>query len=316
MISAFTLMITAPFLRLNAAPVSQGESQLEKIAELLFNILPNNPVLPFLGGNTLQIVVLAIFIGVILLILGERARHVCIIIEECAIVFQMMMEQVCRLMPLFVFVSFLRQIWSGSATQILGLWKPFALFLLASGLISAITLAAVSARLKIAPSLLLKKTLPASLLGFSTASSMASYSASKDACENKLGVHPRLFDFGFPIGIVLYMPSVVVTFAVLSVWMAEVYGIQVNLSWYLMAFILSVTLAVAAPPTPGAMLTCSGILITQLNIPSDALILAFTLDVVLDYFMTGVNILMIQLELTAQADQLHMLDQDILHQAF
>ena len=143
---------------------------------------------------------------------------------------------------------------------------------------------------------------------------MASYSVSKDDCENKLGIHPRLFDFGFPVGIVLYKPSVVITFAVLSGWMAEVYEVQVNLSWYIMAFLMSVTLSIAVPPTPGAMLTCYGILVAQLNIPSDAIVFAFTLDVILDYFMTGVNMLIIQLELVSQAAQLHMLNREILHQ--
>ena len=72
-------------------------------------------------------------------------------------------------------------------------------------------------------------------------------------------------------------------------------------------------LSIAIPPTPGAMLTCYGILMAQLNIPVEGLLLAATLDVVLDFFMTGIDILTLELELVCQADRLHMLDRETLH---
>ena len=312
-VSALTLAVTRPFFHLRMAEAAGGSSQLGAVSEMLFNILPNNLVRPFLDGNTLQVIVLAAFTGVVLLILGEQARHVDQLIEELGGVLRMMMEQVCKLIPLFVFVSLLRQIWSGAAGQMLSLWKPFCLFVLVNALMIAALVLMAGVRTKTSPALLLRKVFPSFLVAFTTASSMAAYSTSVDACTKRLGIDKRLIDFGFPIGIVIYMPSGVTTFALLSGYLAEVYGVEVNLSWFIMAGILAAVLSIAIPPTPGAMLTCYGILMAQLGIPAEGLLLAAALDVVLDFFMTGIDILTLELELVCQADRLHMLDREALH---
>lgn len=311
-VSAATLAVTRPFFHLRAAEAVSGSSQLGEISEMLFNILPSNLVRPFLDGNTLQIIVLAAFTGVVLLILGEQTRHVDQLIEELGSVLRMMMEQVCKLIPLFVFVSLLRQIWSGTVGQLLSLWKPFCLFALVNVLMIAALVLMAGARTKTSIALLLRKVFPSFLVAFTTASSMAAYSTGVDACTKRLGIDRRLIDFGFPIGIVIYMPSGVTTFALLSGYLAEVYDVEVNLSWFIMAGILAAVLSIAIPPTPGAMLTCYGILMAQLGIPAEGLLLAATLDVVLDFFMTGIDILTLELELVCQADSLHMLDREVL----
>ncbi len=130
LVSALSLLIASPFVHLHAAPAVQGDAQLGAVSEMIFNILPSNPVRPFLDGNMLQIIALSAFTGVVLLTLGEKARRVDAMIEECGLVLRTMMEYVCSLIPLFVFASLLRQIWSGSVGAIIGLWKPICLYLL------------------------------------------------------------------------------------------------------------------------------------------------------------------------------------------
>ena len=311
LVSILSLAVTRPFLSLTGGS-GGGETQIRQISEMLFGILSRNPIQPFLDSNTLQIIVLGVFTGIILLSLGERARHVQAFVSECGTVLQMMMDVVCRLIPLFVFVSLLRQIWSGSAGQLLGLWKPFLLYLLINGIFVAILTAEVSLRTRTSPLLLLKKVFPATLVAFTTASSMASYSTCQETCAKRLGIRQRLFDFSFPLGLVVYMPSGVTTFALPAGYLAEAYQIPVSPTWFLTAMILSAFLSVAVPPTPGAMLTCYGILLTQLGIPMDAMLLAVTLNVVLDFFMTAVDVLTLQLDLTSQAKILHMLDEETL----
>ena len=56
------------------------------------------------------------------------------------------------------------------------------------------------------------------------------------------------------------------------------------------------------------MLTCYGILLAQLKLPEEAILLAVALDVIMDFVMTGVDVLMLQLELVNQAQALNMLN--------
>lgn len=312
-VSALTLALTRPFFGLNVATAAMGESQLGAVTEMLFAILPHNFLQPFLEGNTLQIIVLAIFMGAVLLMLGKRAQHAAQLVQECGVVFQAMMEQVCRLIPLFVFVSLLRQIWSGAGGTLLGLWKPFSLVVLLCVISTALLLAFTCLHVRVSPLLVLKKVLPAFLVAFTTASSMAAFPVSVEACDQKLGVDRRLAEFAFPVGIVIYMPAAVVGFAVLAGYLAEVYAVEVNAAWFVMAWLLAAVLSVAVPPTPGAMLTCYGILLTQLGIPPEGLLLAAAVDVVLDFFMTGFDILMLQIEFINEGALLGMLDRETLH---
>ncbi|MBR1659154.1 MAG: cation:dicarboxylase symporter family transporter, partial [Oscillospiraceae bacterium] len=262
--AVLTLLLIQPFLHVVSAPPGEGQSQASEIVSMIFGILPDNPVLPFLSANTLEIIVMAVFTGVVLLILGERTRHLGTFVEECSTAFQTMMEYVCKLIPLFVFVSLLRQIWSGAVAELLGLWKPFLLLLMVNALVIAIMLLRTSLRVRVSPLLLLRKVTPAFFVAFTTASSMASYSTAKESCERKLGINSLLFDFGYPTGIVTYMPAAVITFCVLAGYFAELYGAEVSLAWYIMAGLVGSVLSVACPPTPGAMLTCYGILLAQL----------------------------------------------------
>lgn len=312
-VSAASLAISLPFMHPVSSGVSGGSSQLREVSEMIFSILPSNPIRPFYDCNTLQIIVMAVFTGIVLLMLGERVRHVSRFFEESGSLMQSMMEQVCRLIPLFVFVSLLRQIWSGSALELLGLWKPFVIYLLINLLLAAILLASASLRTHASPLLLLRKVIPAFLIAFTTASSMAAYSTMSDSCERQLGVDKKLLDLGLPIGIVIYMPAGTVTFAVLSLYFAELYGIETDVTWFINAFVLSAALSIAIPPTPGAMLTCYGIMLAQLGLPSRGLLLAAALDVAMDFFSTGFDVLDIELEMISQSSLLSMLDSETLH---
>ena len=108
------------------------------------------------------------------------------------------------------------------------------------------------------------------------------------------------------------MPSGVTTFALLAGYLAEVYQIPVSPAWFVLAWILAAFLSVAVPPTPGAMLTCYGILLVQLGIPMEGMLLAVTLNVGLDFFMTAMDVLTLQLDLVSQGKLLRMLDEETL----
>ena len=310
--AALAVTATLPFFHLRTAAPAQGESQIGKISEMIFNILPKNPVRPFLDGNMMQIIAMAVLAGVVLLILGDRMKRVTALIEDLGSAVRMMMEIVCKLIPLFVFVSLLKQIWSGAAENMLRLWKPLCVFLLAAGAATFLVLAMTCLRTKASPALLFRKALPAFAVAITTASSMAAFPNSETDCVRQMGISKKLFDFGFPIGMVIYMPGPAIEFTVVSVFLAEMYGVEVNVSWYIMAGLLAAVLSIAVPPTPGAGLTCYGILLTQLSIPAEGMLMAVALNIVFDFLCTGVNVLLLHWELLCQADILHMLDHETL----
>ena len=313
-VSAASVVLLRPFLSLQSQGGGEGSSQLKEISEMLFNILPKNLIQPFLEGNAMQIVVLAVFTGIVLLLLGEQTRRVSRFVEECCLLVQTMLRIVCKLIPVFVFVSLLRLIWSGAAGILAGMWKPVLMTVVMNLLVSAVLLLLGSIRAKVSPLTVLRKVIPPTVVAFSTSSCMAAYPSAMSAAEHRLGVQRRLLDFGFPIGVVIYMPSVAVIFASLSLYLAELYQVEVNLSWLVMATLVCAILAMAVPPVPGAMLTCYGILLAQLGIPAEGLLLASALDIVMDFLSAGFIILQLTLEMLHQGAALEMLDREVLAQ--
>ncbi len=310
--AALAATATLPFIRLRMDAPAQGESQIGKITEMIFDILPKNPVRPFLEGNMMQIIVMAVLAGVVLLILGDRMKRVTALIEDLGSAIRMMMEIICKLIPLFVFVSMVKQIWTGASEDMLGLWKPFCAFLLAAATLILLVLLMTCLRTKTSPALLLRKALPAFAVAITTASSMAAFPNSETDCVKQMGIRKKLFDFGFPIGMVVYMPGPAIEFTVVPIFLAETYGVKTNVFWYIMAGFLGAVLSIAVPPTPGAGLTCYGILLTQLNIPMEGMLMAVALNIVFDFLCTGIDVLLLQWELLCQADILHMLDHETL----
>ena len=108
--SIITVLIALSFCPLRMSSAVMGDSQLGKISNMIFDILPKNLVRPFLDGNMMQVIVMAVFTGVILLVMGERSSRITALIENLGSVTQYMMEIICRLIPLFVFTSLLSQI--------------------------------------------------------------------------------------------------------------------------------------------------------------------------------------------------------------
>lgn len=112
--------------------------------------------------------------------------------------------------------------------------------------------------------------MPAAIIAFGAGSCMAAYSDATRDCREKLGIDQGLIDFAFPIGIVLYMSPIAAVFSVLIIFIAAMYGVSVNIGWYLIGAITSTLLAYAIPPVPGACLTCYGILIITPGLDSFA----------------------------------------------
>lgn len=310
--STCSALITAQIFPLKSAP-SSGESQILAISQMLFGIVPSNPITPFYKLNIMQIIVMAVFLGVVLLMVGERAGTVARFVEEGSWVCQVMTGQVCRLMPVFVFSSLLRMIWSGSAVQLIGLWKPILLYLtLLVGAVAA-ELVTTCVRTKTPVGLLFRKELPHMIIAFTTASSMAAFETNVNACKKKLGVEEHFADFGIPVGTVVFMPSSAIALALFAIYLAHTYGVQADLRWYFMVCLLGAVLSIAAPPMAGAALTVNTIMLAQLGISAEGLLLVAAANVFMDFFDTAGNVVMCNLELVKQADILGKLDREVLH---
>ena len=291
-----------------------GGDAAAQIYGMILGIIPGDIVSPFLDSNSLQIIFLAVCVGLTLLVLGEKVSLLSRFVEQLNSAFQTMMEVVSRYIPLFIFVCLLSTILTNSQGNLSGVIKGVALGIAACILWPFLYAVAVSLRVKIPLPFLLRKLMPLFLLSIATASSAAVLSANLETCEKKLGISGRITSFAVPLGQVVFMPGVSMCFMLMAMGLAELYGVAISPSWMVTGILVSGMLAVAAPPIPGGCVACYTVLLAQLGIPAEAIGLAVAGNVVLDFFMTGCGITCLQTELMLSANQLGMLDREILEQ--
>ena len=290
-----------------------GGADFSSLWQMIVNIIPTNIIETFSTGNTMQIVFLAIFSSVVLLVMGPKAQELVDIINQLSNLLLELIQKVIALMPLVVFISLFRVVADGNVIRFLNAYK-YPLFIL---IISIVYLSChvllVSFRHHLSPFLLIKKLLPTMIIGVTTSSSAAALSENINTCEKRLGIDRQIINVGIPLGQTIYMPSVVIMMNVGILCAAQIFDVPISLSSFIILVITTYIIAIATPPMPGASLASFALLMTQMGIPADAMTFIVALDAIADRICTGTYIAGLQMQLVDIAKSVDLLDEKKLH---
>lgn len=312
-VAAFTVAVCLPTFSIKIeSGTGTANNQLWGIFHMLLDILPNNIVAPFQEGNSMQIILMAVFIGGALLVLGKQVTAVSQLLEQLNALIGFLVELISSLVPFFIFIVVVQMFWTNSFGIISQAWWAVVVFLIIVAVILTFVFLYVARRNKISPFLLASKCTETFVVALTTASSTATFGTAMQCCERKLGLGKYLTNFGLPLGIVFYVPATSSYFLVICFYMAKSYEMSVSAAWILMAVLVTVILAIASPPIPGGTLACYTVMFAQLGIPTEALVVAMAVDVLFDFIATAVNMVLIEAELVQQGRNLNMLDSALL----
>ena len=132
------------------------------------------------------------------------------------------------------------------------------------------------------------------LLAFSTASSSATLPVSMAAARERLGVSNQIVSFLLPSGATLNKNGAAVYKAVTAVFIAQLYGIQVDAGQMITIVLTSTLAAFAGPGIPGSSLVTTLIVLNAIGLGSNAaagIALVVGVDRPLDMCRTTVNTL-------------------------
>ena len=141
------------------------------------------------------------------------------------------------------------------------------------------------------PLTFLKKYAPVMLQVFSMSSSNASIPVNMDACEKKLGISNKVFSLSIPLGATLNMDGSCIYLAVFAMTLAKIYGVPVTGTMLLSMAVSIIVLSIGAPGVSGAGLICLSVLLTQMNVPVEAIGLVMGIDSILTMFRVMSNCL-------------------------
>ena len=295
-----------------AGSTGEASSGFRSILELIFGILPSNPVKPFLDGNTLQIVFMAVMIGIVLLVTGSQTENLRNVISELQMVVMRCVTAVCVLLPLYIFSSLVIQLWTSGPQLLVHFWKPLVLSVVFCAVLLCLYTAYTSWKMKVKPSVLISKLIPDFIIALTTSSSSAAFATGMEINEKQLGIDNSLSRMGFPIGGILYAGSYSLLYVLAGAFVAECYGVHADLAWWVTLWIVCSLLGVSTPPVAGGSISCLSVMMAQLHIPAEGLAISVALAMFLDFICTGTRIPVLHMELILQADHLGLINTDVL----
>ena len=292
--------------------VAQGSAQGKKLFQMVLDIVPSNPITPFIDCNLLQIVFLAILIGVAILVLQGESSELQAVLIQAKNAMMYVIDILCRLLPFYILASLTILFWENGMGIFRSIWKPLLLVVIFLHLMALIKVAIVAIKFRISPILLLKKCATSYLIGLSTASSMMALSSMLDANENRFGIPKNLSEFGVPIGNTIGRHMVGGGFVAVMLFLAEYADVTISIGWLIGLCIYIPIVSFAMPPISGGVLICLGVMLAQFGIPSELLGLAAPLTLLSDFVMAGAYIIDEHMEMILQAKHWNTLNEDIL----
>lgn len=279
-----------------------------EIFRLILDIVPDNLFTPFSQGNFLQIIFIAVLLGIGLMLLGRQVSAVSDFFMQCRLVINKILYWITGLMPFFVFGVLLNLMMVSNRDSILSYYKVILICFLCFVLLIVLYLLRVSLHKKVSPLLLCKKMFPTFIIAVTTASSTAALPTNMKDCEEKLGIQKQLAELAVPLGQIVFKPGAMTAFWAIALHSAVVYNLPITPSWLIIVLVMVYILGAATPPIAGGLILSFNIFFTHLGIPLEALGMAAALNAILTFFCTAVNIVCFQCEAIELAGALDLLD--------
>lgn len=134
-----------------------------------------------------------------------------------------------------------------------------------------------------------KKAFSTWLVAFSTCTSSVALPVSMDIAPNKMGAPKDISSFILPLGCTAQMNGTCAYFAVVILFAAQLYGVELSLPQQILLCVQATFLSVGCAATPQIGLVISLTLMTQMGLPLDGYSLVAGIYRIVDQIHTATN---------------------------
>jgi Na+/H+-dicarboxylate symporter len=268
-----------------------GISPIVGVPDLISNILPQNPLSAMVDKEMFQIVLIAIIFGIALI--STASAYAKPLLELLAAIQEVCMTIVrwaMLLAPLAVFGMLAQTTINTGLDALLGM--AIYVFSVLGGLLILLLvyLIIVIVVARRSPLWFLQSVREVMLLAFSTSSSAAVMPLSIQVAEEKLNVRPSTAQFLIPLGATINMNGTALYQGVATIFLAQVFGVQLTLASMLLIIVMTVGASVGSSATPGVGMVILASVLTSVGIPASGIALIIGVDRILDMSRTAINV--------------------------
>lgn len=264
--------------------------EIPSMLDTLLNIVPTNPIQAMAEANMLQIIIFALFLGISITLVGDKAKPFFDFFDSMAEVCYKIVAIIMEFGPIGVFGLIAPVVAEHGASALLPLLKVIIAVYL-SCIVHAVVVysGAVYLFTKMNPIMFFKGAAPAMMLAFTTSSSSGTLPITMKCTEENLGVPKSISSFVLPLGATINMDGTALYQGVCALFVAQVYGLNLNLAQQ-MTVVLTATLAsIGTAGVPGGGLIMLTMVLQSVGLPLEGVALIGGIDRILDMARTCVN---------------------------
>lgn len=277
------------------SPSQVQPAQALKPMDYIVNLVPEN-VFKAAGDNSnmLQIILLAMLVGMAIVVLGtEKTQAFTALIDATESIILKIIDFIMQVAPIGVFALLAGLVvdFSGDSAMFSALGM-YAVTVVVSLIFLAFvfypTLISIFTNIKYGS--YLKAVFPIQLLAFSTSSSNATLPFTMEHSQKALGVSEETASFVLPLGATINMDGTSCYQAIVVLFIAQIFGIDLTMSHYLMILMLTVLASIGTAGVPGASIVMTVMVMAAVGIPVEGIAIVLGIDRPLDMLRTVVNV--------------------------
>lgn len=262
------------------------------VVQTLLEIIPTNPAASLAEADMLQVIFFALAFGIALSYLSKaQSAPVIRFMEAVNEAMIQLVHLVMKIAPFGVFaliaaiigqygIGILQSLLVYSAVVVVGL-------AIHAGVVYP---TAVRFLAGMSPLHFFRGIAPAQLLAFSTSSSNATLPVTMECAEENLGVSEEVSAFVLPLGATINMDGTALYQGVATIFIAQVYGLDLSLQQQLMVVLTATLASIGAAGVPGVGMITLALVLQTVGVPLEGIALILGVDRILDMCRTTVNI--------------------------
>ncbi len=268
----------------------ETEVASKPLIDILVALIPQNPFKAMADANTIQVVIFAFFTGFALILIGDKGNQVRDFVASATQLVFKMIELVIKLTPYGVFALIAVAVGHYGIDVIFSLGR-FVFTVIAALVTQYIffgVILFVFAGLNPFP--FYRKMLETQAVAFATVSSKATLPTAMRELMQKVGVSKQSAAFILPLGASMNMDGVAIYLGICSVFFAQITGVDLTFTQYLIIILTSTIGSIGAAGFPGGSMVMMGMVLTSVGLPIEGIGLILGVDRFLEMLRTVINI--------------------------
>ncbi|WP_299194262.1 dicarboxylate/amino acid:cation symporter [uncultured Erythrobacter sp.] len=259
--------------------------------ERLLDMIPENPIMTMAEGQILPLIIFAVLVGVSLLMAGKEAEPIVKVVDAGAAVMQQMTMIVMELTPFGVFALMAWVTGTFGFEALLPLATMVGLNYAGCFIIILVVYPLILKFIAKLPVVdFYRGIVDAQAVAFSTASSNAALPVTLRCVQRNLGVSRSVSSFVVALGATINMNGTAMYLGLVALFGAQLYGIELTMTSYLLIALTATLGSVGAAGIPGSGLIMMGLVLSAIGVPLETIAFVAGINHIMDMMRTMTNV--------------------------